>query len=123
MVDVTHLFFEFLANIKYAHLLSKTYTEHKATDKLYNSIDDLYDKFLEVYIGIYGVKNIKTKKHINLNAHNGNISQYIKTIIKKIDLIYKKQDNDLKSILDEMKIEINQCLYILNLLDNRFKSV
>lgn len=113
--DITHFLFEFISNIKYCHIMTESYIEHKATDNLYNKINILYDKYLETYIGKYGKKKAETKKHLNLNAYNDNFYEYLENTIKKIDSIYKKQDNDLQSILDEIKVVLNQTLYILKL--------
>lgn len=113
--DITHFLFELIANIKYCHFMTENYIEHKATDHLYNKINTLYDKFLETYIGKYGRKKAQTKKNINLNAYDGKIEIYIQNTIKKIDEVYKKQDNDLQSILDEIKVSLNQFVYFLHL--------
>jgi len=115
MTDITHLLFEFLVNIKYAHLMTDKYSEHKATDKLYDEFNELYDKYLETCAGKHGKNRIKTTKNININACNGDVKEYIKSVIKKIDIFYKKQETDLQSILDDIKISMNRCMYLLEL--------
>jgi hypothetical protein len=49
------LCFESRTKAHYAHLQTKSYSEHKALDDYYNSIIDLTDGFAESYQGRFGV--------------------------------------------------------------------
>lgn len=114
MTDATNLMFEILANIKHAHLMTTKYTEHKATDKLYNEISEQQDRFLEVYLGKYGRKK-SSNTVLNYNLYHEDISSYLKTAIKKLDSIVNKKDDELKNIIEEMKASMYQAIYLLGL--------
>ena len=49
------LCFESRTKAHYAHLQTKSFSEHKALDDYYNSIIDLTDGFAESYQGRYGI--------------------------------------------------------------------
>jgi len=39
---------------RFLHWQTKSYAKHKAYGKFYDNLDDLIDKFVEVYMGKYG---------------------------------------------------------------------
>jgi DNA-binding ferritin-like protein len=111
--------------IQILHWTTSSYSKHKATDKLIESLQSLTDKFTEVAIG----KNIISKKELrkyylkykflNSNINNNeNIENFVDKIIEKIYDIKNKIDNvsnsDLLNILDEILAEINQFKYLLS---------
>ena len=49
------LCFESRTKAHYAHLQTKSYSEHKALDDYYNSIIDLTDEYAESYQGRFGI--------------------------------------------------------------------
>ena len=118
-----NFFFEMLINIKVAHLTTISFAAHKATDKLYDEINDLYDKFLEIYIGIYGRPMITEKQEIVYYKMNGEsneklisfINRCINFLIKDIMEYISEKDTELLNIRDEMKGALNRTLYLLTL--------
>jgi hypothetical protein len=113
-------FFEMLINIKVAHLMTTSLAKHKATDNLYDDINGLYDKFLEVYIGKYGRNNFKSAQTIGYkHLTDEEFLEYLKQLIKyfTVDIlkILDKTDTDLLSIVDEIKISLNKTVYLLTL--------
>lgn len=114
MTDVINLMFEILANIKHAHLMTTKYAEHKATDKLYNQFSEQQDRFLEVYLGKYSRKK-QSNTQLNYNLYNEDISSYLKTVVKKLDTVVNKKDDELKNIIEEMKASMYQTIYLLTL--------
>jgi len=118
-----NFFFEMLINIKVAHLTTTSFAAHKATDKLYDDINELYDKFLEIYIGIYGRPLITEKQDITYNKMTGTGNERIVSCINHcinfltndiMDYISEK-DTELLNIRDEMKGALNRTLYLLTL--------
>lgn len=113
-------FFEMLINIKVAHLMTTSFAKHKATNSLYDDINRLYDKFLEVYIGKYGRQNFKSTQTIAYkHLTDDKFLEYLKQLIKyfNVDIlkILDKTDTDLLTIIDEIKISLNRTVYLLTL--------
>lgn len=117
-MNILNLMFEILINIKHAHLMTTSNTEHVATDKLYDSYSKLYDKFLEVYIGKYGrekLKPIGKSSMVNMNAYNGDIKTYLQSVTKRMDTILSKQDSEIQNIVDDIKNTFYHSIYMLSL--------
>jgi len=118
-----NFFFEMLINIKVAHLTTTSFAAHKATDKLYDEINNLYDKFLEIYIGIYGRPMITEKQEIVYYKMNGVgnerivscINHCINFLTNDIMEYISEKDTELLNIRDEMKGALNRTLYLLTL--------
>lgn len=113
-------FFEMLINIKLAHLMTTSFAKHQATDHLYDDINKLYDKFLEVYIGKYGRQNFKSVQTIGYkHLTDDQFLEYLKQLIKYFNLdilkLLDETDTDLFSIVDEIKISLNKAMYALTL--------
>ena len=116
-----HFFFTMREQVKLYHWQTGVFARHKATDDVLKALDDLIDKFVEIYMGKYGRPNItRTTNTIQIK----NMSE--KTAVKFVKdcLIYlqgpltkslKSPDTDLLNIRDEMLGELNQLLYLFTL--------
>lgn len=100
------------------HWQTKSYAQHKAFGKAYESLDDLVDQFVEVYTGKYG----RTKANIKFNIELDNLSgDYIKIIDSYIHYLNELTnqlsdiDTDLLNIRDEMLAVLNRLKYLLSL--------
>jgi DNA-binding ferritin-like protein len=113
------VFFELQINVKTFHWLTKSYPKHKATDKLYDSLNDNIDKFIEIYMGKYDRPIIKHESISFKHMTDGEFIQYIKTHITffEKDLLHyiKANDTDLLNIRDEIVGNMNQTLYLFTL--------
>ena len=113
------LFFDMQLNVKTYHLLTKSYAKHKASDMLYDSIIDISDKFLEVYIGRYGRPKISPETIIFKYMADDDFISYLKKSVLYLenDLVkyIKNTDTELLNIRDELLASINQTLYLLAL--------
>jgi hypothetical protein len=119
-VYILSFFLELSAVIKLYHWMTLKYSKHKATDKLYESLIDLSDTFVEVYLGRYGrnkkdfVENMTVKKMTDSEFVN-----YLKKNVKILENDFPKvllpSDTDLFNIRDELLAKINQTLYLLTL--------
>lgn len=113
------LFFLCMLNtIKLYHWKTISYSEHKATDSLYENLNSNIDKFIEVYLGKNPRIDLTKIKSIPLNDFNSsqdfkkNILNYKKYLLS---ISFSHEDSDLLTIRDEILININQFLYLLTL--------
>jgi len=120
-INIVNTFFEFLLNIKFAHLTTLSFSKHHATDKLYDEFNNLYDKFLEVYIAKYGRFEPKQMKEIRYKSMTDNefkkylndFNNFLSTEI--FHFINKEDDTDIISIIDDIKVSVVKTLYQLDL--------
>lgn len=110
----------FQNQLKVFHWQTFSYAEHKALGKAYETLDELFDKFVEVYFGKYGkaYSKIEYTVHVESYSEDTNVKSFISA--KKRDLIsYLRSevssDSDLTNIVDEVEAEINQLQYLLDL--------
>lgn len=117
--NIFSVFFELQINVKTFHWLTKSYPKHKATDKLYDSLSDNIDKFIEIYIGKYRRPTIKHEtiayKHMNDGEFIAYLKKYIVFFEKDLLHYIKTSDTDLLNIRDEIVGNINQTLYLFTL--------
>jgi len=115
-------FLELLMIIKVYHWKTKSYPEHKATDKLYEELNENIDKFVEIMLGKNNSRLNMKGKSIKFSDPNTTV-QIKKIIYKYRDLlelkinkyINVKHDTDLLNIRDEILGNLNQFLYLLTL--------
>lgn len=101
------------------HWQTKSYAEHKALGKAYESLDPLIDQFIEVYFGKYGNINAKENFKIILeNYSSGGCTELIDESIQYLENItefLKDNDSELLNIRDEMLSVLQQTKYLLRL--------
>lgn len=110
----------FQNQLKVFHWQTFSYAEHKALGKAYETLDDLFDKFIEVYLGKYGKSYTKTEYTIHVESYEEGMNVKLFLSNKKRDLVsYLRSevssDSDLTNIVDEIEAEINQLQYLLDL--------
>lgn len=102
---------------KLYHWNTNSFARHKATDGFGDTLSDLLDKFVEVFIGRYKLKpNVET---INLlpqyTTDDGAITLF-KTAKRYLEgLSNIITDSDLLNIRDELLAEVNKTLYLFTL--------
>jgi DNA-binding ferritin-like protein len=115
---------ELLANVlqiqgqlKVLHWQTLSYAEHKAFNKIYKSLGDLFDRLIEVYSGKYqrpkfgGVKQITFADYENLK-----IDAFIEAFEDFMNNSFMaQQDAELNNIKDEIVADIQQLKYLLTL--------
>lgn len=127
--EIVTAFLTFLNVIKLYHWNTYSYGEHKATDSLYEKMNDHIDKFLEVLLGKETGLH-PTSGRINIDNMNISIpaiynreklagyieifKSYLITIEEKdeLEIIY---NGDLYNIRDEIVADLNEFLYLLTL--------
>ncbi len=117
---LANVFFYMLDNIKLYHWKTSSFARHKATDGLHESMSDLVDQFMEVYIGKYGRNKINNQSAITLkNMNDDNAEDYLKEWVKVLesgfDGAIDEYDTDLLNIRDEMLGLVNKTLYLFTL--------
>jgi DNA-binding ferritin-like protein len=110
--------------VKLHHWNTMSYSTHKATDSLYDTLSDNIDKYVEVMIGKsngeYRInKNNYEKLKIKNIANNSALEKQIKVFINELNNFHSKLDNveysDVNNIKDEIVGELNKFLYLLTL--------
>lgn len=121
--EVTVYFFEMLLMIKLFHWKTFCYATHKATDHIYDKVNEHMDRFMEVLLGKSNVRmNLVHKKSISLLDVSR--EEFMTRIMKfKSYLVnisnhpaMKSMSNvDLLTIRDELLADLNQFLYLMSL--------
>jgi DNA-binding ferritin-like protein len=116
---IVKIFIEMLNMVKLYHWKTRSYAQHKATDELYEKMNEHIDKFVEVLLGKDGtrIQMMQTKISL-LDPHNiDNFKERIfeyREFLVDLNLIFNKtSDSDLLNIRDEILADINQFLYLL----------
>lgn len=115
-------FLSILNQIKVFHWQTKSYAEHKALGKLYESLDESVDDFVEVFSGRYG-KVPRADEFFKAQARNysskEDVMKYLDEIVefleKEVTGFLEEQDTELLNIRDDMLASINRTKYLLGL--------
>ena len=120
--QITVVFLEMLMMVKLFHWKTHSYATHKATDQLYDSLNDNMDKFIEVLLGKTGSRidlmNNKTISLIDLNSQESLKSKIMSLKSYLVGLNNNKalstmSNSDLFNIRDELLGDLNKFLYLL----------
>lgn len=110
------------AQLRIYHWQTKSYAEHKALGKLYESLDGLIDTFVESFSGSRGsVPMAKDGFSFTASnyASNKEVVAFLDGLIvylsKELPSFLKDTDTDLLNIRDEMLGAVNQTKYLLRL--------
>ena len=111
-----HFFFQMRDQLKLYHWQTLKFSRHKASDVAIEKLDSLIDRYVEVYMGIYGRSKLSQGNSTVTvrNISDSNIIRFIESCIDYIlnDLVIKKKDSALLTIRDEMLAELQQLLYL-----------
>ena len=103
------------------HWQTKSYARHNAYGSIYDTMDDLIDRFVEVYMGKYGRVEfinsessivLKNTKDLSLNQFLSENLEWLMSLTQSLDT---QKDSDLLNIRDEFMAEINKLRYLLSL--------
>lgn len=105
---------------KLLHWQTKAFSRHLAFGGIYDALDDLIDRYVEVAMGKYGrVKLGDKEKTITLtNIGDVELNPLMKGIRTELDgwtKDLKENDTDLLNIRDEILAEVNKLSYLLTL--------
>ena len=122
--EITIIFFEMLLLIKLFHWKTYSYSTHKATDKVYESLNKNMDRFMEVLFGKSGIRmNFKDQKTIPLMdvESQEKLMEKVHLFINYLDKLSSNKtlllmsNTGLLNIRDEILEDMNQFLYLLSL--------
>jgi DNA-binding ferritin-like protein len=117
--ELVNLLLKLLIDVKIYHWKTKSYAEHKATDQLYEALNENIDRFVEILLG-------KDEDRLNMKGRNIEISdsktiEQFKKIVNSNKVLLEKKigkyliansDTDLLNIRDEILGDLNQFLYL-----------
>ena len=115
-------FLSLLDQLRIFHWQTSSYAEHKALGKSYETLSDLFDRFIEIYYGKYGKPLVAVDYNIVAESYNSetDVSKIIGN--KKRNLLsymrnelVSDNDKDLLNITDEIEGELNHLQYLLTL--------
>lgn len=116
---IVKVFLEVLNMVKLYHWKTHSYAQHKATDELYERLNENIDKFVEILLGKDESRIKMLEKRIDLvDAKNvkdfkSRIYEY-RTFLTDINMYFDaKRDSDLLSLRDEILGDVNQFLYLM----------
>jgi DNA-binding ferritin-like protein len=119
---IVTMFIQMLNTVKLYHWKTSSYSQHKATDKLYSNLNENIDLFVEIMLGKKGDRvNLTGQKSLPLMDYT-NLSDFKKEIEKyKTFLINMNKDaglnitnnSDLLNVRDEILGNLNQFTYLL----------
>jgi hypothetical protein len=120
--QITVVFLEMLMMVKLFHWKTHSYATHKATDELYEKLNENIDSFIEVLLGKTGSRiDLMDKKSISLIDLNSQENlkskiMYLKSFLVGLDnnkALNSMSNSDLFNIRDEILGNLNQFLYLL----------
>jgi DNA-binding ferritin-like protein len=117
---IVQTFMELLTMIKLYHWKTHSYSQHKATDELYEKLNENIDKFIEVLLG--KSKNRVTMLENKMKMYDledkselkEHIFEYRQFLIDLNHDFSATKDSDLFSIRDDILADLNQFLYLLS---------
>jgi DNA-binding ferritin-like protein len=116
---IARVFLEMLNNVKLYHWKTDSYSQHKATDELYERLNENIDKFIEILLGKEESRIKILKKHVDLldtkNTYEFKSRMYeYREFLTEMNTVFdSKKDSDLLSVRDDILGDINQFLYLL----------
>ena len=115
-MEFVEFFFKLQHNLKLYHWTTNSFARHNASDKLGISLLPLIDKFMESYQGRYGkIKNGSFNMSVKI-YNDKEAVEFLKLALKSLETIdYTELPTELTNIIDEIKSEIGNTLYLFTL--------
>lgn len=120
-LNITRIFLEMLTTVKLYHWKTRSYAQHKATDELYEKLNESIDSFVEILLGKdqsrLNMVEKRMPKMIDTSAmvdFRARIYEYREFLMDMNTYFDSRRDSDLLNIRDEILGHINQFLYLLS---------
>lgn len=120
--QVVLIFLQMLNTVKLYHWKTRSYATHKATDKLYENLNDTIDNFVEILLGKYGDRvdllSVKSIPLCDFRTEEEFIREIVtyKSFLINLDnngFLKTMSNSDLYNVRDEIVGQLNQLLYLL----------
>jgi DNA-binding ferritin-like protein len=120
--EISVVFLEILLMVKLFHWKTTSYATHKATDDLYDKLNENIDSFIEIILGKTGSRiNLMNQKNIRLIdlSSQENLKKEVykfKSYLISLDnnkAMKTMSNTDLYNIRDTILGDLNQFLYLL----------
>jgi len=119
---------EILTTVKIYHWNTLSYAQHKATDQLYEELNENIDTFVEILLGKndrrigkmtsicrhYDFKSGNDDKEPDYNLFKQQLFKYRRFLTELNRVFSSKNDSDLLNVRDEIIGKLNQFLYLLS---------
>lgn len=111
---------EVQVQVKHLHWQTKSFAEHEAYGKIYDSLNESIDLFVEICMGKHGRPDFTggyqlTGKDISEMDVDEFIQRICEFLISLTEVYDSKKDSDLLNIRDEILGEFNKLKYLLTL--------
>ena len=119
---IVAMFLQMLNTIKLYHWKTFSYAQHKATDKLYEKLNENIDTFVEIMLGktgdrvnLTGQKTLPLLDYTNLTDFKKEVEKYKRFLIDMNEDagINITNNSDLLNVRDEILGNLNQFTYLL----------
>ena len=123
-MDCIQQFLAIQQHIRLYHWLTPVYNQHVVSGELYKELDDLFDTFVETYLGKYDKKPFSFEPITTLTSsvekdkllrHLKHFKQFLMTDMEIFLNADKMTNSDLKNIRDEILGKVNHFLFLLRL--------
>jgi len=119
---IVRTFFKFQNELKLYHWQTHSYSRHKASDKLFESVLDLTDDFIETFMGKYNKRvALSPQPSLLIKSYQDDQAVHLlekfQSFLMSLDKLLpsKPQPTDLLNIRDELLGKVNQTLYLFSL--------
>jgi len=109
-----------LNQLKIYHWQTTSYAQHQALGGAYEALDELIDRFIEVYMGRYDRIYTTSGGSVNITLYDTealNYTAFLKNVRKYLEELEvpSPSDTDLLNLRDEMLAEVDKLSYLLTL--------
>lgn len=114
----------FLGQVKLYHWSTMSYIYHTALDQLHTSVSPKVDLLIETYIGRFRRQPLKEMKlNFDCNTDTDNLFDYLIEQRETMKKMLGKFDTapEIQSIIEDMMIAIDKCLYVCRLQECKCK--
>ena len=121
--NIVTMFLQMLNTVKLYHWKTSSYSQHKATDKLYSGLNDSIDTFVEIMLGknggsrvdLTGTKTIPLMAYTDITDFKREVEKYKDFLIGMSNdtTLCSDSNSDLMNTRDEILGQLNQFTYLL----------